>query len=74
MDSVMMHVADRKDDDHWELRQRVSDEDLRAALAEAKARADEAGVDEAPPKVDPSDEIKRIIDESLNEKVEEDSK
>jgi hypothetical protein len=74
VDSVMMHVADRKDGNRWELRQRVSDEDLRSALTEAKARADEAGVDEAPPKVDPSAEIKRIIDESLDEKVEEDSK
>jgi hypothetical protein len=67
-DSVMMHVADRKSDNNWQLRQHVSDQDLRAALAEAKARADEAGIGEEPKNVDPSDEIKRIIDESLNEK------
>lgn len=73
IDAVMTHVADRKND-HWELRKRVSDEDLRAALIEAKARADEAGVDEAPPKIDPSDEIKRIIDESLNRQPAEDPK
>jgi hypothetical protein len=73
MDAVMTHVADREGD-HWELRRRVSDEDLRAALAEAKKQADEAGIDEAPPKVDPSDEIKRIVDENLNGQPAEDSK
>jgi hypothetical protein len=74
IDSVMSHVAERKGEGDWELRRHVSDEDLRAALTEAKTRADEAKIDEAPPKVDPSDEIKRIIDESLNGKVEQDSK
>jgi hypothetical protein len=67
IDSVMMHVADRQGQGNWELREHVSDQDLRAALAAAKARADEAGIGEAPQNVDPSDEIKRIIDESLQQ-------
>jgi hypothetical protein len=67
IDAVMAHVADRKPDDKWELRQTVSDEDLRAALSEAKAQADAADIPPAPENIDPSDEVKRIIDESLNE-------
>jgi hypothetical protein len=66
IDAVMKHVADRKPDNSWELRRRVSDAELRAALTEAKARADEAGVPDDPPEIDPSDEVKRIIDEALN--------
>jgi hypothetical protein len=65
-DAVMKHVADRKRDNSWELRSRVSDAELRAALAEAKAQADAAGVPGEPPEVDPSDEVKRIIDEALD--------
>jgi 2-hydroxychromene-2-carboxylate isomerase len=67
IDSVMMHVADRQGQGNWELRAHVSDQDLRAALAAAKARADEAGIGESPQNVDPSDEMKRIIDESLQQ-------
>jgi len=67
IDAIMSHIADRKPDGEWQLRQNVSDADLRAALAEAKSRADEAGIAEEPENVDPSDEFKRIIDEALNE-------
>jgi 2-hydroxychromene-2-carboxylate isomerase len=67
IDSVMSHVADRRGDDRWHLRQSVSDEELRAALAEAKKQADEAGIPDAPENIDPSDEVKRIIDESLKQ-------
>ena len=67
IDSVMIHVADRRERGRWKLRNEVSDDDLRAALAEAKARADEEGIPEAPANIDPSDEVKRIIDEALNQ-------
>jgi hypothetical protein len=67
IDSVMAHVADRRPNGQWELRQAVSDEELRAALSEAKAQADAADIPPAPENIDPSDEVKRIIDESLNE-------
>ncbi len=67
LDSVMVHVADRQPDGNWQLRQQVSDADLRAALTEAKVQADAAGIAEEPEEFDPSDEFKRIIDEALNE-------
>jgi len=67
IDAVMGHIATRKEDGNWELRKNVSDEDLRAALAEAKARADEAHIPEEPPAFDPSDEFKKIIDEAMKE-------
>lgn len=70
IDEVMAHVADRKADGQWQLRADVSDEELRAALSEAKSQADAADIPEAPENVDPSDEIKRIIDESLRVDVE----
>ncbi len=66
LDAVLAHVADRSQDGRWELRSKVSDDDLRAALSEAKTQADAAAIPEAPPKIDPSDEVKRIIDESLH--------
>jgi hypothetical protein len=71
IDAVMAHIADRKPDGQWELRSTVSDDELRAALSEAKKQADAANIAEAPPDVDPSDEVKRIVDESLRVDVEE---
>ncbi len=65
IDAVMAHVADRKADGKWQFRPQVSDQDLRAALSDAKSRADAAGIPAAPPNFDPSDEVKRIIDEAL---------
>jgi hypothetical protein len=65
VDAVMGHVADRGSNGGWELRQRVSDADLKAALAEAKAKADEAGVAAQPGEIDPSDELKKIIDQYM---------
>lgn len=67
IDAAMSHVADREANDNWKLRKQVSDEELRAFLAEAKAQADEAGVAEEPEDVDPSDEVKRIVDEVLGD-------
>ena len=69
IDAVMAHVADQKGDGNWQFRAKVSDADLRAAIAEAKSRADKAGIPaEAETTIDPSDEVKRIIDEALQEK------
>ena len=65
IDAVMAHVADRKGDGQWRLRSTVSDDELRAALNEAKAQADAANIPAEPENIDPSDEVKRIIDESL---------
>jgi hypothetical protein len=66
IDAVMTHVADRGGNGEWQLRQQVSDADLRAALAEAKAQADTANIPEQPEDFDVSDEFKKIIDDALN--------
>jgi hypothetical protein len=66
VDAVMTHVADRQPNGQWRLRQQVSDADLRAAMAEAKAQADAAGMPAEPEKIDPSEEFKRIIDGVMN--------
>jgi hypothetical protein len=70
IDKVLAHVADRQPSGQWELRSTVSDDELRAALSEAKAQADAADIPPAPENIDPSDEVKRIVDESLRVDVE----
>lgn len=67
VDAVMQHIADRQPNGEWKVREQVTDEQLRAFLAAAKAEADKAGIAAEPEDVDPSDEIKRIVDEALNE-------
>lgn len=69
MDAAMSHVADRQPDGKWRLRQRVSDEDLRAFFKEAKAQADAAQIPPEAENVDPSDELQRIIDQALGGRV-----
>jgi hypothetical protein len=66
IDKVMAHIADPKPGGQWRFRSSVSDDDLRAALSEAKAQADAAEIPPEPENIDPSDEVKRIIDEGLN--------
>ena len=67
VDAAMAHVADRQADGQWKLRQQVSDEDVRKFLAAAKDAADKAEIPEEPEAIDPSDELKRIIDGALNQ-------
>jgi hypothetical protein len=69
MDAALAHVADRQQDGSWQLRDRVTDEQLRSFLAAAKSKADEANVPAQPAEFDPSDEVKRIIDEALDEPI-----
>jgi hypothetical protein len=69
VDAVLAHVADRKGENNWQFRKNVTDADLKAAIAEAKSRADNAGIPaDVDTNIDPSDEVKRIIDEALQEK------
>lgn len=67
INAAMAQVADKKPDGNWELRKQLSDEELRKFFEVAKAEADKAGIPEAPQTVDPSDELKRIVDEALGE-------
>jgi hypothetical protein len=65
IDAAMAHVADRDAQGNWKLRETLSDDDLRAFLAEAKKQADAAGIPDQPADIDPSEEIKKIVDEAL---------
>jgi len=65
-DAVLSHIGTKDSDGNWEFRDDVTDEELREFLAEAKERADNVGVAETVEEVDPSDEIKRIVDSVLN--------
>jgi hypothetical protein len=64
-DAAFQHVGERQPNNQWQFRPKISDEDLRAFLAEAKKAADEAQIPDQPEAVDPSDEVKRIIDEAM---------
>jgi hypothetical protein len=66
IDAAMAHVADRDPaNGQWKLRQTLTDDQLRAFLAEAKKQADAAGIPEQPAEIDPSEEIKKIVDAAL---------
>lgn len=65
IDQVIAPIADRDTEGNWQLRDQVTDDQLRAFLDGAKAKADEAGVPEELEPIDPSDELKKIIDEAL---------
>ena len=66
-DEPLSKIADRQPDDTWKLRDSVTDEQLRELFQLAKQKADEAGVPEEVEEVDPSDEMRRIIDDALGE-------
>lgn len=61
-DQVLAHVADKNANGDWELREKVTDDELRQALATAKQQADEAGIPEEVPPIDPSAELKKVLD------------
>ena len=65
IDAAMAHVADRDAQGQWKLRPTLTDDQLRAFLTEAKQQADAAGIPEQPADVDPSEEVKKIVDEAL---------
>jgi hypothetical protein len=65
MDAAMAHVADRDGRNQWKLRENLTDQELQAFLAEAKKQADAADIPDQPADIDPSDEIKKIVDEAL---------
>ncbi len=67
LDEVLSHIADRNANGDLKIREKVSDEELRAFLAAATEKADTAEVPEEIEPVDPSDELKQIIDNALAE-------
>ena len=68
-DAVLGHIGTKHFEGHWEFRDNVTDDELRQFLAEAKERADAAGVAETVEEVDPSDEVRRIVDSILNQEA-----
>ncbi len=65
-DAALSHVATKQPNNQWEFPDKVTDEQIRAFVVDAKKAADEAGIPAEPEEFDPSDEVKRIIDETLN--------
>ena len=65
LDAVLANIATRQEDGSWELKDTVTDEELREFLRQATEKADAAGIPAEVEPVDPSDEIRRIIDAVL---------
>jgi hypothetical protein len=62
---ALSNVADPQPDGNWQFRETVTDAEIRAFVTEAKKAADDAQIPPEPPEFDPSDEVKRIIDEVM---------
>jgi hypothetical protein len=62
---AMAPVSTQKPDGNMELKETVTDDELKAFLATAKEQADAAGIPEQVEAVDPSDEFQRIVDKTL---------
>jgi len=67
IDRAFATVADKQPDGDWQLREQVSDEQLKKLFSIARVEADGAEIPEEVEEVDPSDEIGRIVDEALQE-------
>ncbi len=70
LDDVLQHVADRKQDGQWQIRNKLTDEELRKFLEAAKAKADAADVPDQDFDVDPVQEFRRLVDEALQSDAE----
>ncbi len=64
IDRVLSHIADR-DGDQWTFRKTATDEELRALIASAEQEADKAGIPEQVEEIDPSDEVRKVIDQVM---------
>jgi hypothetical protein len=65
VDAAMKIVATRDHNQHWKLNEKLTDQQIRDFLVEAKKQADEAGVPEQPADIDVSEEFKKIVDQAL---------
>jgi hypothetical protein len=66
MDAALAHISHRESNGSIRMRQNVSDDELRAFLAEAKVQADKAAIPEEPANFDAAAEFKKIIDEATS--------
>lgn len=67
LDNLLADVTERDGQGEMTLREKISDEELRTFLANAKQAVDDAGVAEDAPPIDPSDEIRRVVDEAMSQ-------
>ena len=67
VEAAMAPVSTRKPDGTTELKDKVTDDELKAFLKSAKEQADAAGIPAEVEAVDPSDEFKRLVDKTLGE-------
>jgi hypothetical protein len=68
LDAALDHISNELPNGGREFSEEVSDEDLRAFLAECKRLADAAEVPDADYKVDIGTELRKLVDEVLGEK------
>jgi len=71
VDAVLGKIGTKNPDGRWELKETLTDEELRTFLAEARSRADEAGIPETVEEIDLAVEVKRIIDAVLSPEAPE---
>lgn len=71
IDDAMQHVATKDPGGEWQVKQQLTDEELRAFLKAANQEADLANVPAQPADFDPSDEFKKIVDEAIGEPAAE---
>jgi hypothetical protein len=59
------HIAVKKGENEWELKQKLTDDEVRAFLATVKGTADKHNIPNEPYKIDPVAEFKKVVDEAL---------
>ncbi len=68
-EAAMSKIAVKQPDGQWQMRDSVSDEELRGLIDFLKEKADAAEIPAEVQQVDPSDEMKRIIDAALDDSL-----
>ena len=69
-DTAISKLAVKDDKGLWEMKESATDEELRELFAVVKEKVDAAEIPPEVEDVDPSDEMKRIIDEALGEGIQ----
>ena len=64
MERVLSHIADRNGDE-WKFRDKATDDELRDMIITAEQESDRAGIPEDVEEIDPSDEIRKVIDQVM---------
>lgn len=65
MQTALSYISTMRGPNHHELKQTVTDEELRKFLAEVKEKADKAAVADDAPELNIADEIEKVIDKAL---------